>query len=262
MSDYPPQVWYCSNCGHQNQLSFQHCPQCGLPLPGQQTYTPPPLLPKKSGVFKYFAFGCLGLIGLFVMLAIVGALFSKSSDTDSKIVIAPKLPPPPPSDEKISAGLARLQQMPEFSKVAESARRLGFRVSSFGDGQPSTDSLTGRAFMVTAEQVINGQNFKFVVMGPSSDRVDTVRLQAYGIQTKAARQILQKQAESVLASVNRGELPESFLRQFHAGVQVSDDGVSNGFCNVQVLQRPMNPAFPSNEDRISLDLIFDKAADQ
>jgi hypothetical protein len=187
-------------------------------------------------------------------------LLSKPSDKEITVEMMPVLPPP--GEGRASSGVARLEQMPEFSEIAAAARDLGFRVKSFGDGQPSADSMTGRAFMATSEQMINGQRFQIVVMGPSSERVDTVRLQAFGIQTKAARQVLQKQAENILDALDRGQLPESFVQQFYAGQQIGDGGVFNGFCNVSVLQRPLNPNKPSSDDRISLDLLFDKEAER
>jgi hypothetical protein len=156
----------------------------------------------------------------------------------------------PSTEASLSAKLGESQRLPDFGKIAETARVLGYSLRNEGN--------TGHDFTITAKQSIKGQEFVMVVMGPPGNQVDTVRLQAFGIQTKAARQVLQKQAETILASINRGKLPMNFLRQFYAGRQVGDDGVSNGFCNVQVLQMPINPARPSTEDRISLDLIFDK----
>jgi hypothetical protein len=88
--------------------------------------------------------------------------------------------------------------------------------------------------------------------------VDTIRIQAWGVQTKHARQQLEGWATQVLASLNRGQLPDDFVRKLYAGVTVGNDGISNGFCNVQVLQRPVNPGAPSASDRITIDLIFDK----
>ncbi len=39
MNDHTEQVWFCPACGHQNQMSFKHCPQCGASIPTQQPYT-------------------------------------------------------------------------------------------------------------------------------------------------------------------------------------------------------------------------------
>ncbi len=250
------EFWFCPNCGHQNQPAFRHCPQCGRAYPNEHVYVPP-VGPKKNTALKIGVLGCLGLIGLVVVIIIFGVVSRKPSDTRAIREFPPLQPKVPPTSDGKSPGLARLEQMPDFSGVAEAGRKIGFKVDSFGTGQTSADSLTGRAFMVTAKQIINGQNFNLVIMGPASDRVDTVRFQAWGIQTAAARKILQKQAETVLAGIKRGTLPPDFLKRFYAGEQVGDDGVTNGFCNVQVLQRPTNPGSPSTQDRISLDLIFD-----
>jgi hypothetical protein len=141
--------------------------------------------------------------------------------------------------------------MPEYAQVSDVASKLGFQLGGFKNNG-------GSIFMAEATQFIGAREFRFVVMGPASDRVDTVRIQAWGFQTKQARQQLEKWATQVLALLNRGQLPRDFIQQLYAGSNVGDDGMSNGFCNVQVLQRPNNPSAPSADDRITIDLIFDK----
>ncbi|MEU9161357.1 DUF4352 domain-containing protein [Streptomyces sp. NPDC048424] len=66
----------------------QQFPPPGQPQPGYG-YPPPPQ-PKKSNTGKIIGFGCLGIVGLFVLLAILGALLGDSSkDKTSKEPAAP-----------------------------------------------------------------------------------------------------------------------------------------------------------------------------
>ena len=120
------------------------------------------------------------------------------------------------------------------------------------------DNNGSSVFLAEAKRFIGDQEFRFVVMGPDRGRVDTIRLQAWGIQTRKARQQLEGWATETLSSLNRGQLPRDFIRQLYAGANVGNDGMSNGFCNVQVLQQPITPGRPSASDRITIDLIFDK----
>ncbi|WP_328365414.1 hypothetical protein OG828_34335 [Streptomyces sp. NBC_00457] len=60
--------------------------QPGWGGPQQPGYGPPPfqpLPPKKSNAGKIVGFGCLGLVGLFVLIAIVGAIAGSGSETSS-----------------------------------------------------------------------------------------------------------------------------------------------------------------------------------
>jgi hypothetical protein len=141
--------------------------------------------------------------------------------------------------------------MPEYTQVAVIAGQLGFQLGAF-------KSNGGSIFMAEAPRYIGDREYRFVVMGPSGDQVDTIRIQAWGFQTKQARQQLETWATQVLSALNRGQLPRDFIRRLYAGANVGNDVVSNGYCNVQVLQRPSNPGAPSPSDRITIDLIFDK----
>jgi hypothetical protein len=69
-------------------MSQQQYPpqQPGWGGPQQPGYGPPPWQPpppKKSNAGKIIGFGCLGLVGLFMLIAIVGAIAGSGSDNSS-----------------------------------------------------------------------------------------------------------------------------------------------------------------------------------
>jgi zinc ribbon protein len=238
---------FCTYCGMQNNLSAQFCQKCGAQYIGP----PPPVLPARPkethGLPFYIACG----LGLIIVVSLISWILAPPPRAHlSTATLTPSTTPSFPGNETRSQTMSN-KEMPEYAQVSNVASQLGFQLGAFKNNGSSI-------FMVEATQFIGSREFRFVVMGPASDRVDTVRIQAWGIQTKQARQQLERWATRVLASLNRGQLPRDFIRQLYAGDNVGDDGVSNGFCNVQVLQRPSNPGVPSASDRITIDLIFDK----
>ncbi|MFE2969886.1 hypothetical protein ACFXKC_40715 [Streptomyces sp. NPDC059340] len=60
----------------------QQQPQWGAP-PQRQWGAPPPQPPKKRSVGKVVGLGCLGIIGLFVVIAIIGAVASSGGSKTS-----------------------------------------------------------------------------------------------------------------------------------------------------------------------------------
>ncbi|THA82750.1 DUF4352 domain-containing protein [Streptomyces sp. A0592] len=88
----------------------------GQPQPGYG-YPPPPQ-PKKNSAGKIIGFGCLGIVGLFVLLAIVGALIGDSGDSkaDSK--------PTPPAAAAPSSAPAKAPE----SKPAEPEKKAAVEV--------------------------------------------------------------------------------------------------------------------------------------
>jgi len=158
-----------------------------------------------------------------------------------------------------------IESLPMFAKASETVSKFGFNVTAFNTSPdarsyPVKESLTGLIYLGEDSQRIGDHTFKVVFMGPTHDRLDTIRFQSLGIQTKQARQRLHAWSNNTLTSFEKGKLPDDFLQKLYAGENVGDDGIFNGFCNVQVLQRPINPSRPSVSDRISIDLIFDKRA--
>src|SRR5262245_2412240 len=243
---------FCSACGAQNNLSAQFCQRCGARYDG----APPPPVVRQQSRRPYLRLLLL-LVVAFFGCAIFGRVFmslqgNKTPSTESTTLTGSPAPTATlnvQGDEKQSSAES-VKGMPEYAQVASMASKIGFQLS--------VKSNADSSFIAEATKFIDGREFKFVVMGPSSDRVDTIRIQAWGVQTRQARQQLEKWATQMLSSLNRGQLPRDFIRQLYAGSNVGDDGVSNGFCNVQVLQKPITPGRPSASDRITIDLIFDK----
>jgi hypothetical protein len=250
-----PSIKSCPICEAQNNLSAQVCQACGARFSAV-----PPSFAQASPKWK-FPPRLLLICG--IVIVVLGGLRVLTSVIQSRattLLDGAKLTPAPtplptstlnaPADVRQSRS-AQNKEMPAYAEVTNMASKLGFQLGNLGNNG-------GPVFMAEATRFIAGQEFRFVVIGPARDRVNTIRIQAWGFQTKQARQQLEKWATEVLASLNRGQLPRDFVRQLYAGANVGDDGVSNGFCNVQVLQRPSNPGVPSANDRITIDLIFDK----
>ncbi len=82
MSNQPS--WFCPSCGHQNQLNFKHCTECGTMLPpgAATSQTPIQQLPKRSSSFSFF---WLALIGCVVFGFLCAVFFAANNpDTPSK----------------------------------------------------------------------------------------------------------------------------------------------------------------------------------
>ncbi len=239
-----PQAKLCPRCGSLNDIiNGWFCHVCGSPL--RKT--------SNRWAIILILFAAVSFVGMVALFVIVNAINAKKRPNQKDVKTVWVSPTPTlnvVADEKQSRA-APVRGMPTYAQVSNVASKLGFQLGAFkGDGDST--------FLVEATRFVGGREFRFVVMGPTKDRVDTVRIQAWGIQTKQAKQQLERWATQVLSSLNRGRLPHDFIQQLYAGSNVGDDGVSNGFCNVQVLQSPISPGVPNANDRITIDLIFDK----
>jgi len=239
-----PQVNRCPQCGSLNDFIYrQFCHTCGSPM--RKT-------PNRWAIILII-FAAASFVGIVALFVIINAITAKKrpDQIDVKAVWTSPTPTLNALADEKQPRAASARGMPSYAQVSNVASKLGFQLGAFkGDG----DS----AFIAEAKRFIGGREFRFVAMGPTRDRVDTVRIQAWGIQTKQARQQLERWANQVLSSLNRGQLPHDFIQQLYAGSNVGDDGISNGFCSVLVLQRPISPGVPNANDRITIDLIFDK----
>jgi hypothetical protein len=107
----------------------------GQPQPGYG-YPPPPQ-PKKNSAGKIIGFGCLGIVGLFVLLAIAGALIGDSGDST-----ADKKPTPPAAAASSAPAKAPESKPAEPEKKAEvvvAAKAAEFKktILAQGDGYTS-----------------------------------------------------------------------------------------------------------------------------
>jgi hypothetical protein len=101
----------------------QQFPPPGQPQPGYG-YPPPPQ-PKKNNVGKIIGFGCLGVVGLFVLLAVVGALIGGGKDDKAKEPAAPaaassapaKAPDAKPAEPEKKAAVTVVAKKAEFKKT-------------------------------------------------------------------------------------------------------------------------------------------------
>jgi hypothetical protein len=246
---------FCPACGAQNHLSAMFCHACGAQATPVQAAPVIQKQPKKQSgntlliICGVVVFGCAGLTAIGSLMRSEKNAVSTSfatptpSATPSGMTDAPKLETQP--------GLTPTKDMPKYSQILVVAEKLGFELY----GQSNPDST----FTAEGERYVDGRKYTFVVMGRAGNSVSTIRIQAWGLQTKQARQQLEEWATEALASLNRGRLPGDVVQKLYAGATIGDDGISNGFCNVQVLQKPVKPGNPNENDRISIDLIFDKA---
>jgi len=233
----------CPRCNTQNYEGAMFCYSCSFKFLDAEHQTD---RTRRGATFWGGLVIILTLLGLWVYWM---QMSPPQSPTAENAALKP--PTAPISSSTPAPRAAPANKMPAYAKVVDVAGKLGFQLNAFHNNGSSV-------FMAEAKRFIGDQEFRFVVMGPDKNRVDTIRLQAWGIQTRKARQQLEGWATETLSSLNHGQLPRDFIRQLYAGADVGDDGISNGFCNVQVLQTPITPGRPSASDRITIDLIFDK----
>jgi cytoskeletal protein RodZ len=116
-------------------------PGWGHPQP-PQAWQPPP--PKKSNAGKIVGFGCLGLVGLLVLLGIVGALIGNDdSSTDSKgsaVTASSPAVETPAKEEPQKAAEEPSKKAPEPA-VKVVAKKTKFAGSILADGSNYTSVL-------------------------------------------------------------------------------------------------------------------------
>jgi hypothetical protein len=113
----------------------QQFPPPGQPQPGYG-YPPPPQ-PKKNTAGKIIGFGCLGIVGLFVLLAIAGALLGGSSDSSAE-----KKPSQPAAAAASSAPLKAPESKPaepeKKADVVVTAKAAKFKKTILAQGDDYT----------------------------------------------------------------------------------------------------------------------------
>ncbi|WP_327413698.1 DUF4352 domain-containing protein [Streptomyces sp. NBC_01233] len=102
----------------------QQFPPPGQPQPGYG-YPPPPQ-PKKNSAGKIVGFSCLGIVGLFVLIGIIGALLGGESSDTAKEPAAPaagassapaKAPESKPAEPEKKAAVVVVAKKAEFKKT-------------------------------------------------------------------------------------------------------------------------------------------------
>ena len=82
---------YCIRCGGEVQQGKSYCHHCGASLANPPATTDPIVQPTQKGgglgkIVKWGGVGCGGLIGLFVILAIIGAIAGTTGDNENSTV--------------------------------------------------------------------------------------------------------------------------------------------------------------------------------
>lgn len=114
-------------------------PGYGYPPPGQPGYGYPPPQPKKSSTGKIVGFSCLGVVGVVVLLAILGALGSESKDKAAKDTA----PPAAASSEPAKVPEAAPSPKPEKkAAVTVVAKKTDFKKSIIAQGDYTSVSVT------------------------------------------------------------------------------------------------------------------------
>ncbi|MFE7137999.1 DUF4352 domain-containing protein [Streptomyces sp. NPDC057644] len=112
-------------------MSYQQQPQ-QQPGWGQQ----PPPAPKKSGAGKIVGFGCLGVVGLFVLIAVIGTVATGGDDTAT----TSGKPPAAAGDAEPGKGAdAAAERGPaEAAPVTVTAKAVDFKKSVLAQGDDYT----------------------------------------------------------------------------------------------------------------------------
>ncbi|MFJ9934478.1 DUF4352 domain-containing protein [Streptomyces virginiae] len=110
----------------------QQFPPPGQPQQPGYGYPPPPQ-PRKSNVGKIVGFSCLGIVGLFVFLGILGALVSSSDEKTAKPPAAASSAPAKQSEPQPSSAV------PEKKATVEvAAKKTDFNPSILAQGDGYT----------------------------------------------------------------------------------------------------------------------------
>ncbi|MFF5778195.1 DUF4352 domain-containing protein [Streptomyces virginiae] len=159
----------------------QQFPPTGQPQPGHG-YPPPPQ-PKKSSVGKIIGFGCLGIVGLFVLLAIAGALIGGGKE--DKTAKDPAVPSAAASSAPAKAPESKPAEPEKKAAVAVVAKPAEFKKTVLAQG----DGYTSVSVTVTnnSSKPINVNPLYFAItdtngtkhnaeLGVDKDQIGTVEL--------------------------------------------------------------------------------------
>ncbi|MFJ2515599.1 hypothetical protein ACIPEL_36280 [Streptomyces griseoviridis] len=95
-------------------MSHQQYPQQPY---GQPQFQPPP--PKKSPLGKILGFGCLGIVGLFVLLGIIGAVVGDTSTTSHDSGSSESKPTASAKDQAKKPAAEAVKDVPKYTLVRQ-----------------------------------------------------------------------------------------------------------------------------------------------
>jgi hypothetical protein len=197
-----------------------------------------------------FVIGALAGIGMIISLVLFKYIFPAMKARRQVAITSPApratvIPPTPilsPSPAESLPSSSNARRMPSYSEGLAAAHSIGFTLRQSG------------LSMAEGSRTEGGREYRLVIIQEGAD-VDTLRLQTWGAMTDASRYQLYMWANTILAKLKMGEVPEQTRKALFNGQNIGDDGIFNGFCGVGVLQKPIGSS-SSPSDRISLDLIF------
>lgn len=113
------------------------------PYPPQQPGWTPPPPPKKTSVGKIIGLGCAGIIGLFVVIGILGAIASSGGDSSNDSNTATTTKTSAPAAEKTAKEdtAAEEEEPAEKAPIAVTAKKTAFKKSILADGSNYTSVL-------------------------------------------------------------------------------------------------------------------------
>ncbi|MFD4740593.1 DUF4352 domain-containing protein [Streptomyces virginiae] len=158
----------------------QQFPPPGQPQPGHG-YPPPPQ-PKKNSAGKIIGFGCLGIVGLFVLLAIAGALIGGGKE--DKTPKEPAAAAPAASSAPAKAPDAKPAEPEKKADVVVTAKKAEFKKTILAQGDYTSVSVT---VTNNSSKAINVNPLYFAItdtngtkhnaeLGVDKDQIGTVEL--------------------------------------------------------------------------------------
>ena len=200
---------YCSECGGDISQGASYCRHCGTFLTNAPANTDSTVRPTQKGggcrrIMKWAGIGCAGVIGLFVILVIIGAIITATNGNEdsfnrdgatagipSRTPLATPTQAPIPTDTPIpmpiKTGLAELLDEYDQNPVRANAR---LRYQENGKTPVSTSGYVSRV-----------EEF-YVSITPTRDDYSLQELNCYYADIKAALQMTKGQFVSVTGRVS------------------------------------------------------------
>ncbi len=237
---------YCIRCGGEVQPGKSYCHHCGASLANPPVGIDPIAQPTKRGggfrkILKWGGIGCGGLIGLYVILAVIAAIAGTTGDNENSTVqivpdatimvaatsgspsrtstVAPASTPIPtatPTPLPIQMGLAELLGEYDQNKVRANATLRYLE--------------NGKIPLSTSGYVDEVEELYFIV-SPTRSEYSSQWLYCYYADTRAALRLTKGQAVSVTGRVSGTDGYSSRIHMFA--------------CEIEGMQFEMNPTVSS-----------------